>query len=107
MVRALAYQKAIGALDLRSSCGRSSTGKRIALGAEHPGQAPDRAVAADAAAVRTAAFSIDERSAPPGRRPIAAGVASYILIAGTMRTVASDLLRRCRRIRAWAGDGDE
>jgi hypothetical protein len=37
---------------------------------------------------------------------IAPGVASDKQVAGTMRVVASDRLRRCR-IGAWAGDGDE
>jgi hypothetical protein len=38
---------------------------------------------------------------------IAPGVACDKQVAGTMRVVASDRLRRCRRIGAWAGDGDE
>jgi hypothetical protein len=38
---------------------------------------------------------------------IAPGVASDKQVAVTMRVVASDRLRRCRRIGAWAGDGDE
>ena len=38
---------------------------------------------------------------------IAPGAAPEIRISGTRRTVASDRLRRCRRIGAWAVDGNE